>query len=76
MITAVTREAWGTHIGETGPHQTFRDRIMLIVGSTVARPLPDDAPDEELSDRASDPGSGGSTDIRHDGTLLGLVRAD
>ncbi len=25
-ITAVTREAWGTHVSEIGPHQAYRDR--------------------------------------------------
>jgi hypothetical protein len=49
-ITAVTRESWGTQITEVGPHEAFRDRITVVVGSTVARPLWDDAGHEELSD--------------------------
>lgn len=49
-ITAVARESWARQITETGPHQAFRDRITVIIGSTVARPLWDDAPHEELSD--------------------------
>lgn len=49
-ITAVTRESWGTQITEIGPHQAFRDRITVVIGSTVAGPVWDDAPHEELSD--------------------------
>jgi hypothetical protein len=49
-ITAVTRETWGTQITEIGPHQAFRDRITVVIGSTVARPVWDDVPHEELSD--------------------------
>lgn len=49
-ITAVARESWGRQITETGPHQAFRDRVTVVIGSTVARPLWDDAPHEELSD--------------------------
>lgn len=49
-ITAVTREAWGTQITELGPHEAFRDRLTIVIGSTVARPLWDDLPHEELSD--------------------------
>src|SRR5688572_16174467 len=45
-ITAVTRETWGTQIAEIGPHQAFRDRITVVIGSTVARPVWDDVPHE------------------------------
>jgi hypothetical protein len=36
-ITAATRETWGTEIGEIRPHDAFRDRITVVIGSTVAR---------------------------------------
>lgn len=49
-VTAVAYESWGAQITETGPHEAFRDRITVVIGSTVARPLWDDAPHEELSD--------------------------
>jgi hypothetical protein len=49
-ITAAMRETWGTEIGESGPHDAFRDRITVVIGSTVARPLRLDAPHEELGD--------------------------
>lgn len=49
-ITAATRETWGTEIGEIRPHDAFRDRITVVIGSTVARPLDLDAQHEELGD--------------------------
>lgn len=49
-ITAAIRETWGTEIGEIRPHAAFRDRITVVIGSTVARPLQLDALHEELGD--------------------------